>query len=334
MAYALDEDTEEQTGQQAASTGGSSTPTGIQAAQGQPQTGGGNTSPGNKFIGFDQYLAANQGAAQQTANKLATAGEQQGQAATGAISKALGDFRTGVAGGSGKLYSSPAPTTSAEAAALGATTYTGPKELSDVAPTGMTSQIQQAGDYSRALQSAGGREALLQQNAAKAGQSYTGGQSRLDAALVGGAKGAQSRFAQLEQQYGQSALGKYLEGAQASARRLGEQASAAVGQKAQGYKDLAKTLQGQEDAANTPAAAQGDGGEANLSRLQPDLDRFVQSYFSGGLRKLYGQNIKDKVMGYAQDFVRQQGRLPTKAELDQLHTSGGAHATWMGNRGY
>lgn len=86
--------------------GGTAVPTGIQAAQGQPQTGGGSVPPGNKFIGFDQYLAANQGAAQATGQALNAAVGERGARALGDMNDAGMRFGRAALTGMGGTYQS------------------------------------------------------------------------------------------------------------------------------------------------------------------------------------------------------------------------------------
>lgn len=250
MAYALDEDIKEQAQQQ---PGAAAVPTGIQAAQGQPQTGGGSATPGSKFIGFDQYLRANQGAAERTGERLAKTAETKGQAAQQGIQRAQADFWTKMQQGTGDVFK-PGTTaaTSAEAEKLAGTTYTGPKEFREVASPELYKQVQEAGDYARNLGTETGRQAILQQ-----GQpgSYGGFQSTLDAALAG-ATPAAGRFARLDQIYGSGALGNYLKGVEETTARTAGQTATAVGAQAAKFGEQAKTLKAQEDAPALAAAAE------------------------------------------------------------------------------
>lgn len=142
---------------------------------------------GTGFVGLNQYLGLNRGAAGQMGNALAQQAEQQGAAAQGAIDTATSKANEAVkAGGTGQGYS-------------------GPTGLGDMAT--LYGQAAGAQNYANALGNNAGRATLL-------GQQYganTWGGGQLDAALAGAGAGGQ-RMAAAQGKYGK--LLEYLGNAQ------------------------------------------------------------------------------------------------------------------------
>lgn len=165
---------------------------------------------GSGFVSFDRLLAANQAGAQAMAQKVGDRVQQAGTAATAAIQGGKDAFAT-KSQQAALVYDPSRATTSAQAAALGATTYTGPKTWKDagVDTDAISRQVNQGQAAVAQLQSQGGLANLLRESY---NTNSTAGGSALDAALTGAAGGG--RFQQLQQQF--SGLDKLLSDARGS----------------------------------------------------------------------------------------------------------------------
>ncbi len=277
MAFATDDDEEKKAqapdvnaltgeGAPAPSSGGASQAPATPAPQGQ---GGG----GNDFVNFDQYYNANAGAAQNTANQLASNATQTATNATNDINQASTDFDRAVHGTKTPSFptgtatqATPSATPKTRTATGGTPTviddfspnappmpgqtgvyksdaeklakaqYTGPGSLLDAQFGGQKLQdsVQHAGQQVDALQTPEGIQAALH-----GGQG--GVSNALDAALVNRAGGGQ--FRALKDKYG--SLTKLLDDRVNSSAEAGNQARAGAATQAGKYQTALDTYEKQ-----------------------------------------------------------------------------------------
>lgn len=160
------------------------------------------------YVNFSRILSANQQGAQSMADNLAGQVQQQGQQAQGAIEGAAKGFKDQVASGTARYGGQqqefptnagggedPGAYRAAGAAARqrgAGATYKGPKDWQGAGydTVAMASQAAQAQDAAKALTTAGGRGAMLRQ---QAGGPYSAGMSALDSALSGAALGTRGQ---------------------------------------------------------------------------------------------------------------------------------------------
>lgn len=195
---------------------------------------------GTGFIGLQQYLGLNQGAAQRMAEGL-----------TGEVEDAMGAFKGNVDTGVGKFGeqvsagSAMGPTEDmlpGQLKALSQRKYTGPQGLGEVADMGaLEAEKARVGNMVGALGTNSGRAALLAQK--YPGQGYGWGSQALDAALVGAGGGATLNQARGGWERLKGYLGKATTGAaeQVEAAKAGTEAAATkAGQQYEAWKQGAK----------------------------------------------------------------------------------------------
>lgn len=263
-----------------APSAGSSGSGGTGDAGGAPS--GGGATPG--YVDFSRILSANRAGAQGMASQLAGRVQQAGQQASGAVEDAGKKFQgqvqagtqsytptaytPGPAGGpqSGNLYAA-----AGAASAQAGRSYTGPKDWQGAGiDTGaLTTQAREAGDAARNLATAGGRGALLREQARGP---YSAGMSTLDSALAGAALG--SRDDELAAQYGN--LSQRLQELQAQGGQQVQQATTA---------SEAAAKQAQEEADRYQALGdQAKATEDDAAQYQQNFWRYYQRLAPGYLR--------------------------------------------------
>lgn len=179
---------------------------------------------GSGFVGLQQYLGANQEAAQRMGNQIAQGVEQQGQASQNAIDAQRQQAQQQIAAGTPQ-YEAPNYEGMSQDEAWGAQaarrstpiTYTGPQDMGNV--DALATQAQAAQQQAQLAGTEAGRAVLLSQQ--NPGQ-YGLGARTLDSFLVG--RGAGARLDNASSRFGD--LQRYLSGAQqqvASAAQAGQQ---------------------------------------------------------------------------------------------------------------
>ena len=195
---------------------------------------------GSGFIGLQQYLNANRGAAQEMGSRVAGQVETAGQAAQAAVDAQQKELEAQIAAGTPTADTNtwglePDEVAAKRAAGMGAT-YTGPAgmEVSE----GLNRQVSEAQRQAQLAGTDAGRSVLLRQGA-PAGP-YTTGQSMLDSFLVG--RGAGERLDKAAARFGN--LRAYLGSAQKG-----------VAGKVGAAQEEAKRVQGVYGAMPTPTYA-------------------------------------------------------------------------------
>lgn len=217
------------------------------------QTSGG--APG-RFVNFQRYFSANQGAATKTGNALAGGIQKQGEGVQSELGQRTATFGQGVNTGQGAAAptvapslaptpvvstgdplappkkgtpgltaSTPSTPTPAASVPQGPITYGGPNALSEAG--GWDDLVAKAGRTAGEAAQTGsgtGLQTLLAQNQ-KGGAGYTAGQNRFDAGLVGAASG--DKFAALRDRF--SGLPKSLTTADVASRASSDAAKGRVG---------------------------------------------------------------------------------------------------------
>jgi hypothetical protein len=248
---------------------------------------------GSGFVGLDQYLNANKGSQfgnQVTGNvansvNSAKQGLTQGaQDFTSASNQGttrwndVGDEFKGIVDTAGKDTTDDQK---ARAKQLEATSYAGPQSFFGTDTAGkVAGGIQKAGQEAKALQSEGGRFALLDQYFGR--PNYSTGQKTLDNAIVQGTKGVAAKSNALSNRANQlteeaNQTGRGLENLVAA----NKQASADTGQKARDY------------------------ATTSLTNFQDDLNKRYQDFNTGN--EAYNQQIQ----------AAAQNLNPQAAERDQ-----------------
>lgn len=212
-------------------------PTSAAPAPAQPGPGSGD------YVNIGRYIDANKAASDRTAQQMGDSIEEQGRGARDAVNSASDQFRMDAAKGS---FS---PERAGEDRATPA--YSGPGSMADNRGFGeLTTKVQDAS--SRANTAANGYGLQAQMQDSNKGSSYTGGQSALDAALVGASGGR--RFQQLKGQYG--GLGGYLDETNKDSAAYGKSAADASEAARADYDANAAARAAAEEAARQQAEAE------------------------------------------------------------------------------
>jgi hypothetical protein len=184
-------------------------------------------SRGTGFVNWDQFLNANAGAVQRTADALANPVAEAGQKANSALSTAQGAYNQAI--GANTLTYNPANL--GQAPNYYDFQYQGPASLAD------NKDFQSGMGYARTAQQGANtladtyqRQGQLQKQFGAGSPAYDGNAARFDSALVG--TGAGQRFEQLRKDYG-GLLGTFSTArtnSEAAAKKAASDSATAAGQ--------------------------------------------------------------------------------------------------------
>lgn len=266
-----------------------------------PTGGGGAGAPGaaaaprrsrqGGFVGIGRYLQAQGGAGARLGEKVAGRLEEQGQEARTGIQTAQQQFGTqaqqaAVQDISQQIAQDPTAVTSEQYQKTLAG-YTGPQQLADVAGYQQAlAGTQQLGQSLGLTETQAGQGELLRQQFGR--PTYTGGQSRLDVALMGATPQARERFAGIREALG-GVGGELTAAEEAAATQAGR-------------------LAGEGLAASEAAQTAVTTGRETL---QTDLQRLLEERRKGEGLELAREKAKAKLMGGGREKFWKQGRQAT-----------------------
>jgi hypothetical protein len=241
---------------------------------------------GTGFINFQDFLSANSGSAQRAANQLAQGVDWSGSTAREGLQMAQEDFDRNRQAGT--LSYNPSGMTADQMLERGGMGYSGPSSLMDTEAYQNT-----AGEAAKASRNANlladeyGRQALLQDTFGKGNPGYSGGQQRLDSALIGAA--GQGRFDQLRKDYG-GLMGDYSK-AISNSYQQAQQARTGSQQAAQQYAETGAEYRGRQQQKDTMLAEREKAQAEQRARTEQNQRDFDNTLKFRDRKRWAGQKL-------------------------------------------